>query len=80
MTKEYDAEIYITHAHSPSLAWGDGIRYVGKVYNDTLTSGFHPFEDGEVVTISETQSIVGTIMTTLSGTRYKLLAEDPGAK
>jgi len=74
MTKEYDAEIYITHASSD---WGDRLRYVGKVYNDTLTNDAHPFEDGEVVTISETQSIVGTIMTTLSGTRYKLLSEDP---
>jgi hypothetical protein len=77
MTKEYDAEIYITHSHSP---WGDRVRYVGKVYNDTLTTGYHPFKDGEVATISEARSIVGTIMTTLSGTRYKLLAEDPSVK
>jgi hypothetical protein len=73
MTKEYDAEIYITH----TIYSGPRMRYIGKVYNDTLTSGYHPFQDGKVVTISETQSIVGIIMTTLSGTRYKLLAEDP---
>ena len=71
MTKEYDAEIYITRRKHGTD------RYAGKVYNDTLTTGHHPFEDGEVVTISEIQSIVGTIVTTRSGTRYKLLAEDP---
>ena len=74
MTKEYDAEIYITHRTD---GWPD--RYAGKVFNDTLTTGHHPFEDGEVVTISTIQSIVGTIVTTRSGTRYKLLAEDPSA-
>ncbi len=75
MTKEYDVEIYITG----STMYAGVLRYVGKIYNDTLTTGYHPFEDGEVATISEARSIVGTILTTQSGTRYKLLAEDPSS-
>lgn len=55
---KYNAEFYPT----------DGV-----IFNDTATHGNHPFPDGTPVRISAVRSLDGDIITTASGTRYKIL-------
>ncbi len=50
-----------------------GNRVRGQIYNDTLTTGMHPFRDGEVVNTSPVVSINSNnrTITTKSGTTYR---------
>lgn len=72
MNQEYDARLVLQGGY----VLGQGLRLSGKIYDDKLTSGKHPFPDGTVVSTSPVQMIDGRIFHTRSGTRYLIEFED----
>lgn len=66
--KTYDAILRVPKFVAPEV----GRRALGQIFEDTLTTGNHPFPDGLDVLTSRVEGIEGDIMRTLSGTRYKL--------
>jgi hypothetical protein len=72
--REYDARLVLEGGYD----LGHGIRLSGKIYDDTLTTGSHPFPDGTVVSTSPVQIMIGRVWVTKSGTRYRIeFEEDP---
>lgn len=72
-TEQFDALLMLRHGHDT----GHGIRLVGDIYGDKLTSGQHPFADGTLVNTSPLVSIDGQVFITTSGTRYRIIFEAP---
>lgn len=72
MTQSYDARLRVRESYD----LGHGMRISGQIFDDTLTTGSHPFPDGTVVSSSPLQFMEGRIWTTKSGTRYRVEFED----
>ena len=68
MTQEYDARIRLATRCNIDL----GMRLIGEVFNDTLTTGCHPFPDGTAVVTTVVTRMDGRTCTTLSGTKYRV--------
>lgn len=65
----YDARLVLNKA---SDLFKTGLRLSGKVYDDTLMGGSHPFPDGTEVSTSPLEYIWNRIFVTRSGTRYRI--------
>lgn len=68
MTNQYDARLRVTGSYD----LGHGMCISGKIFDDNLTTGNHPFPNGTVVSTSPLQFMEGRIWTTKSGTRYRV--------
>jgi len=74
MTQLYDARLRLESAYD----LGHGMRISGKIFDDNLKTGNHPFPNGTVVSTSPVQLMEGRIWTTKSGTKYRIEFEDEG--
>jgi hypothetical protein len=68
MTNQYDARLLLVGAYD----LGHGMRLSGKIFDDTLTTGSHPFPNGTEVSTSPVKLMDGRIWTTRSGTKYRI--------